>query len=963
MPLSWNEIRDRALKFSREWVDETSEDAEAKSFWDGFFDVFGITRRRVASFEQPVKKADGKGGFIDLLWKGILLVEHKSRGKDLDRAFRQATDYFPGLKERDLPKYVLVSDFARFRLFDLDTGEQHEFALKDLHKHVALFGFIAGYQVRAFKDQDPANIRAAERMGALHDALKASGYEGHALEVLLVRMLFCLFAEDTGIFERRQFQDFIEQRTDEDGSDLGARLFELFHALNTPRDKRQKTLDESIAGFEYVNGALFAEMLPPAAFDRSLRDVLLDACGLDWSRISPAIFGALFQSIMDAKARRNLGAHYTSEKNILKLIGPLFMDGLRAEFDKARGNRAKLHDFHEKIAALTFLDPACGCGNFLVIAYRELRLLEHEVIFAMHRKELDSGQLLDPRQLIKCNVDKFYGIEIEEFPAQIAQVAMWLTDHQMNLRVQEAFGNRFVRLPLTHAATIVHGNALRIDWNEVVAAERLDFMLGNPPFVGAKLMDDAQRADLLAIAGPMKGAGLLDFVCAWYLKAAHYALARHSREGGNPVSSPLRIAFVSTNSITQGEQVGVLWGEMLRLGFRIFFAHRTFSWNNEARGVAAVHCVIVGFACGDVSPKRLFDYEDIRGEPHELSASNINPYLVDAPDVLLPNRSMPICDVPEIGIGNKPIDGGYFLLTREERDALVAREPSAVKYIKRWYGATEFLNSVERYCLWLADASPSELRAMPVVMEIIEKVRQFRLGEIDAKSGREAKAGQSSRALAATPTRFHVNNLPSADYLLIPRHSSENRASIPMGFMSPRDLSGDANLISGNATLQHFGIMQSTMHMAWVRTVCGRIKSDYRYSAGIVYNNFPWPELPAPPSPAPAGHPLPEGEGKRKAIEAAAQGVLDARAKFPDATLADLYDPLTMPPVLVKAHATLDKAVDAAYIAAEKSAGRKPPKLGTDAERVAFLFERYQALTSLLPVAKAKKPRKKKGTP
>ena len=467
MPLSWNEIKDRALRFSREWAGEASEHAEAKSFWDAFFDVFGISRRRVASFEQPAKKADGRDGFIDLLWKGILLVEHKSRGRDLDRAYKQATDYFPGLKERDLPKYVLVSDFARFRLHDLDTGEQHEFALADLHRNVALFGFIAGYQVRAFKDQDPANIRAAERMGALHDALKASGYEGHALEVVLVRLLFCLFAEDTGIFERRQFQDFIEQRTDDDGSDLGARLSELFHALNTPREKRQKTLDESVAAFEYVNGALFAEMLPPAAFDRALREALLNACALDWSRISPAIFGALFQSIMDAKARRNLGAHYTSEKNILKLIGPLFMDGLRAEFEKAKGSRARLHEFHEKIAALTFLDPACGCGNFLVIAYRELRLLEHEIIFAMHRKELDSGQVLDPRQLIRCNVDRFFGIEIEEFPAQIAQVAMWLTDHQMNLRVQEAFGNRFVRLPLIHSATIVHGNALRIDWHEI----------------------------------------------------------------------------------------------------------------------------------------------------------------------------------------------------------------------------------------------------------------------------------------------------------------------------------------------------------------------------------------------------------------------------------------------------------------------------------------------------------------
>ena len=385
MPLSWNEIRDRALAFSREWKDEASEDAEAKSFWDAFFEVFGISRRRVASFEQPVRKADGKGGFIDLLWKGILLVEHKSRGKDLDRAFKQATDYFPGLKEHDLPRYVLVSDFARFRLYDLDgEDEPVEFALSDLHKQVRRFGFIAGYQVRAFKDQDPANIRAAERMGKLHDALKAGGYAGHPLEVLLVRLLFCLFAEDTGIFERRQFQDFIEQRTSDDGSDLGAQLTALFQTLNTPEDQRPHALDAQIAAFPYVNGKLFAETLPMAAFDKRQRESLLDASGMDWSVISPAIFGSLFQSIMDDKARRNLGAHYTSEKNILKLIHPLFLDGLREEFGRIRNNRSRLHDFHEKLAALAFLDPACGCGNFLVVGYRESRLLEIDVILTLH---------------------------------------------------------------------------------------------------------------------------------------------------------------------------------------------------------------------------------------------------------------------------------------------------------------------------------------------------------------------------------------------------------------------------------------------------------------------------------------------------------------------------------------------------------------------------------------------------
>ena len=930
MPLSWNEIRDRALKFSREWVDETSEDAEAKSFWDGFFDVFGITRRRVASFEQPVKRADGKGGFIDLLWKGILLVEHKSRGKDLDRAFRQATDYFPGLKERDLPKYVLVSDFARLRLFDLDTGEQHEFALKDLHKHVALFGFIAGYQVRAFKDQDPANIKAAERMGALHDVLKASGYDGHALEVLLVRLLFCLFAEDTGIFERRQFQDFIEQRTSDDGSDLGSRLAALFHALDTPRDKRQKMLDEHIAAFEYVNGNLFRETLPPAAFDRSLREALLNACGMDWSRISPAIFGSLFQSIMDARARRNLGAHYTSEKNILKLIGPLFMDDLRAEFDRIKGSRAKLHDFHEKIAALRFLDPACGCGNFLVIAYRELRLLEHDILDILYRNELASGQVLDPRQLIQCNVDQFYGIEIEEFPAQIAQVAMWLTDHQMNLRVQEAFGNRFVRLPLVTSATIVNGNALRIDWNDVVPAEKLDYILGNPPFSGAMVMSDEAREDFAHVFADLKGAKVLDFVAAWYWLAAKYI------QGTN-----IGVGFVSTNSICQGEQVGLLWRPMLdRYGLHINFAHRTFKWSNEARGKAAVHCVIIGYATHDAETRTIYEYEDVSGEPHAVTARNINPYLIDAPNVLLENRSNPISDVPGMLFGSMPRDGGNLLLSDDERAELLAVEPDAEPYVLPFVGAHGFLNGETRWCVWFEGKDPSVLRSLPHLRKRVEKTREFRL----------ASKAASTKSFAATPYLFCQIAQPDHEYILVPRHSSESRSLIPMGFLGPDKIAADScNTIPG-AGVFHFGVLQSSMHMAWVRYTCGRLKSDFRYSKDIVYNNFPWPELP-PSQPSPASG----GRGKSgEAIEQAAQAILDARAQFQDATLADLYDPLTMPPALVKAHHALDRAVDAAY-------GKRTFK--TDAERVAFLFERYQALTSLLPAAKPRPARRQKAKP
>ncbi|HMQ97306.1 MAG TPA: hypothetical protein PKC42_04375, partial [Candidatus Nanoperiomorbaceae bacterium] len=461
MPLSWNEIKDRALKFSREWAEEFSEDAEAKSFLDAFFNVFGVPRKRVATFEQRVKKLDGRSGYIDLLWKGILLIEQKSRGKDLDRAYQQAKDYFPGLKDRDTPRYILVSDFARFRLYDLEEGKQHEFTLAEFYKNVRLFGFIAGYQTTSYKEQDPVNIQAAERMGRLHDKLKEIGYAGHQLEIYLVRLLFCLFAEDTSIFERRQFQDLIEQRTSEDGADLAQWLESLFEVLNTPKEKRLKKLDEQLGAFPYVNGSLFAEQLPHAAFDTCMRQLLLDCCALDWSRISPAIFGSLFQSVMDATLRRNLGAHYTSEKNILKLIKPLFLDELRAEFERVKTNRKRLEEFHQRLAKLKFLDPACGCGNFLVIAYRELRLLELDVLRALDKGEAS----LDVAQFnILCDVDQFYGIEIEEFPAQIAQTALWLMDHQMNMRVSEEFGQYYVRLPLRKSPTIVHGNALRTDW-------------------------------------------------------------------------------------------------------------------------------------------------------------------------------------------------------------------------------------------------------------------------------------------------------------------------------------------------------------------------------------------------------------------------------------------------------------------------------------------------------------------
>lgn len=917
MPLSWNEIRDRAVGFVREWESESSEDAEAKSFWDAFFQVFGVNRRRLASFEHNVKKAGGHQGFIDLFWPGMLIAEHKSRGKNLDSAFTQATDYFPGLKDAELPRYVIVSDFARFRVRNLDSGENFEFALADLPKNLALFGFIAGYESRAYKEQDPVNIKAAEKLAALHDALRDIGFEGHALEVFLVRILFCLFADDTGIFmPRSAFEDFIRARTSEDGSDLAPRLNQLFQVLNTPPEKRLKNLDEQVAAFPYINGRLFAEHLPQASFDRAMRDTLLACCELDWGVISPAIFGSLFQGIMDAKARRNLGAHYTSEKNILKLIGPLFVDDLRAEFERIKGQPAKLKAFHDKLGALNFFDPACGCGNFLVISYRELRLLELEVIKRLYGKELQQLSLDAIDQYVKVYVDQFHGIEIEEWPAQIAQVAMWLIDHQMNLKVGAAFGQTVVRIPLVKSANIVHGNALRIDWNEVIPAERCCFVLGNPPFLGHHYQSHEQKADQDAVMRDIPARGVIDFVANWHIKAVEYATLNHL----------IRCAFVSTNSITQGEQVGLLWPLLLSKGVRIHFAHRTFQWSNEASGQAAVHCVIVGFGYSASVRRLIFDYDHPKADPSVVEATNINPYLVDAPDVIVSNRSLPLCDVPKMSWGNKPTDGGHLILSPEERADLLAKEPGAAPFLRRYMSGGDFINGIERYCLWLPDVDPATLKSLPEVLKRVEAVRRERL---------TSKAA-TTREYAKFPTRFRQIAQPNTDYLAIPEVSSERRAYIPIAFLSREVICSNKIQFVPDATSFHFGVLTSAMHMAWLRTVCGRLKSDFSYSNTIVYNNYPWP--------------IDATEAHRDAIERAAQGVLDARAAFPDATLADLYDPLSMPPALVKAHQALDRAVDAAYV---PSGGNKT--WASDAERVAFLFEQYQKLTSLLPVEAAPK--------
>ena len=909
MPLSWNEIRSRALAFSNEWQDEGSEQAESQSFWNDFFNLFGVSRRRVASFEKLAKKIDGKDGFIDLLWKGVLLIEHKSRGKNLDRAYTQALDYFSGLKERELPRFILVSDFARFRLYDLEQDTAHEFALPDLHENIHHFAFIAGYQTHKIKEQDPVNIQAAELMGKLHDRLRAIGYAGHDLEIYLVRLLFCLFAEDTGIFQRQQFYDYIEDRTAEDGADLASQLDTLFYVLNTATAVRLDNRDESLNAFPFVNGKLFEERLRPASFDRAMRESLLQCCALDWSRISPAIFGSLFQSIMDKEARRNLGAHYTSEKNILKLINPLFMDDLRAEFEKVKNNRNKLFEFHKKLRTLKFLDPACGCGNFLVVAYRELRLLELEVL-RVSRKGMKT---FDVHSMIALDVNQFYGIEIEEFPAQIAQVALWLVDHQMNLLVSQEFGLYFARIPLMSSASIVHGNALQMDWREVIAPENLTCIMGNPPFIGKNFQNSEQKQDIKRIYGESKYGASLDYVTAWYKKSLRYIAD----------NSEIKCAFVSTNSITQGEQVYMLWPDLLADGIHIHFAHRTFQWTNEARGKAAVHCVIIGFGLQEAKTKRLFEYEDIKGESHEIKAQNINPYLVDAANVIITAARNALCDCPQMINGSKPADGGNLLLNESEKNELIKLQPEAAEWIKSFSMGNEFINGIPRFCLWLKDCPPDKLKKMPYVIKRVEAVREMR-----SKS-----ADKNTQKFAAKPMVFMADRQSESAYLAMPVVSSERRTYIPIGYLPLDHIAGNKLNTVPNANLFHFGVVTSRMHMAWMKVVSGRLESRYSYAAGIVYNNFPWPKDPSEKQTADIG-------GK-------AQAVLDARAQFPDSTLADLYDPLSMPPALQKAHQALDKAVDRAY--------RKTP-FNNEADRVAFLFDLYQQYTApLLPKKKTKR--------
>ena len=944
MQLNWNEIKDRAIEFQSFWKKEIEqarnlssfEKSNAQTFLIHFFNVFGIDKKRVAQFEQSVKKLNDKQGWIDCFWEGKIVIEMKSPDVDLEAATGQAFDYFHGLDDKQLPQYVMVCDFKKFILksTDIVNGKDYSFELKDFYKYIRRFSFffdkITNVDIQI--EEDPVNFKAAKKLSILHEQLDKIGYGGHELQICLVRIIFCLFADDSEIWERNIFQKYIVERTREDGSDLAMQLNQIFEVLNTPESKRLKNIDEDLLQFPYVNGKLFGEMLHNAAFDSKMRDALIECCKLDWDKISPAIFGSIFQNVMSSndthkEVRRDLGAHYTSERNIVKVLSPLFLDELRDEFGKCKSSKNKLISFHDKIAKLKFLDPACGCGNFLVITYRYLRELEIDVLKELlfnhynFRREVTRDANINVRAMIKCSVSQFYGIEVEEFPQQIAQLALWLTDHQMNVKASLEFGQPIPSIPLKSNPNIINGNAVTTDWQTLISGDStFDYIFGNPPFSGARIMKSDPKSDMEYVFGKAdEGIGSLDYVCAWYKKSAIYL--RNHQQG-----QKTKCAFVSTNSIAQGEQVPVLWSELLKDNISVHFAHQTFKWNNEAKGKAAVYCVIIGFSNYEIPKKQLFIYEDIKGNPDQIFCSKINGYLIDAPNILISKRGKPICNVPEIVFGNMPNDGGNFLFTEEEKDNFIDIEPKSAKWIKPFISGHEFLHGENRYCLWLNHITPDELKELPEVRSRVLAVKHLR----------QASSRKATNMLAEYPKSFGEIRQPSSDYLLIPATTSENRKYIPMGFFTKNDIAANSCLIIPNASIFHFGILTSVMHMTWVKHVCGRLKSDFRYSNTIVYNNFPFP--------------INVSDKQKEMVEKYAQEVLDTRAEYSN-TLAELYDPITMPDNLKKAHLNLDKAVDKCY---------GNTIFSNEPHRMQFLFGLYQDYTSDLFKAEKKKSKSKK---
>ena len=911
-----------AEKFAKDWEGKGYERGQSQTFWLMLLNkVFGVPDPdSFISFEDKVVL--DHTSFIDgRIRETQVLIEQKSRDKNLKSPirqsdgsmltpFEQAKRYIINLPRSEHPRWVVLCNFQEFHVYDMEHPEIKEpevILLKNLGKEYSRLQFLVDSENDRVSKEEDISLQAGELVGRIYDALLKQYHnpkDPHALKslnMLCVRLVFCMYAEDAGIFPyASQFTDYLKAYRAEDAREA---LINLFKVLDTKIEERSPYLKDSLKEFPYVNGGLFEdEEIEIPMFTEDIMSLLLQnaSSDFDWSGINPTIFGAVFESTLNQETRRSNGMHYTSIENIHKVIDPLFLDSLKEEADRIRNvsnkeSRKKYFaDFRRKLGELRFLDPACGSGNFLTETYLSLRRLENEIL-----KETFAGQMVfDVDGVINVHIDQFYGIELNDFAVNVAKTALWIAEFQMMKETEKIVQVDLDFLPLKSYTNIVEGNALRIDWEEVVPKDKLSYILGNPPFVGARLMSKEQKEEMLSVFGKLKGAGNLDYVTAWYKKAAKYM-----------AGTKIQTAFVSTNSITQGEQPAILWRSLYEEGdARIIFGHRTFKWNNETKGCAAVHCVIVGFTLNQDDSRIKWIFKE-NGE--RKATSNVNAYLVDAPNILIESRTKPLCDVPSIGIGNKPIDGGNYLFTEDEMISFIRKEPLSEKWFRPWVGSDEFINGKRRYCLWLGDCPPNELRKMPEAIKRVEAVKKFR-GE--SKS-------QQTRVIASKPRRFHVENMPKGDYIVLPKVSSERREYVPMGLMTPHTLSSDLVFVISNATLYLLGVLTSGIHMAWMRAVCGRLEMRYRYSKDIVYNNFPFPT---------------PTDAQKEAIEKTAQGILDARALYPDSSLADLYDPLTMPPELRKAHEANDRAVEKAY-------GRK---FADEAEIVAYLMQEYQRLVS-----------------
>lgn len=912
-PPSWNQIRTDATAFATRWADDTDENAGSQTFWNEFLAIFGIDRKRVATFEARAQRVSTGGrGRIDLLWPGVLVAEHKSAGKDLASAEDQAIDYLESIGDAAFPGYVITSDFARMRIRDLGGDNiPFEFPLKDLPKEIDRFGFIAGYSSRRLspEQEHQVDIAAAQLMGSLYEELAEAGLSDHEISVLLVRLLLLLFGDDTGLWERGLFLEFLETRTQTDGSDLGPQLALLFQTLDRPGDRRPPTLDELLLRFPYVNGGLYADRLDIPVFTASMRTTLIECCHIDWGSIVPAIFGSLFQAVKSKEARRSLGEHYTTEENILRVIRPLFLDALNARVQMAWHDARKLQKIRSELGEMRFLDPACGCGNFLVIVYREMRRLELRIMLRLRELTGEEQLALDATLGLQVSPSQFFGIEIEEWPARIAETAIFLVDHQMNLELAKDFGEAPDRLPISGSAEIRIGNALRMDWADLVKPNSSTYVMGNPPFLGSRIQSDAQKDDREIVWGDAPKSASMDYVANWFIKAGRYIQG-----------TAAKVAFVATNSITQGEQPAILWGALKPLGLHIDFAYRPFTWSSEAAGAAAVHVVIIGFSATG-SPKGTTLYTVKENDSDKArKVSQINAYLSDGPWVLVSAATKPLLNVvPPMKSGSVPRDGGWLSkITAEEAKEIQAQDATAAKYLRRVYGAEELINDTERWCLWLVNSDPKDLRSSTVLRERIA----------GCQAERKGKPGSKGRA-AATPALFADRHQPQDRFLCIPSVSSQTRDYIPMAYLEADDIVTNAVFTIERAPLWLFGVLSSSAFTEWVRAFSSRMKSDYQIGAGPVYNTFPFIR--------------PDGD-TLKTIEAAAQGVLDARATHSKSSLADLYDPLVMPAQLRAAHNALDKAILALY-------GLKPA--ATEADILAALIARYKELEAAnqLPLA------------